>query len=106
MQALRQQITQRKVLISLLFLAIIMVVSVIVASRPSSDYLLFIYVRAEPSKEPQVTEVRSGYHSLKECQKAGQMFQISVKGKPTSFARCASGCSLAAETERDCATHD
>ncbi|SRR6266487_2524999 len=70
-----------------------------------SGYVLFIYAKTDPTdptKNPHIAEIRSGFSSRKACEEEGAIYNVSEDGKPISFARCASGCPLYAESERDC----
>ncbi len=73
-----------------------------------SGYVLFIYAKTDPTdpthptKNPHIAETRSGFSSRKACEEEGAIYNVGEGGKPYSFARCATGCPLYAETEQDC----
>ena len=73
-----------------------------------SGYVLFIYAKTDPTdpthptKNPHIAEIRSGYSTRKACEEEGAIYNVSEDGKPISFARCATGCPIYAESERDC----
>ena len=96
----------RTFIVAIILLLFVFVSYLIVFLTPSTDYVMFVYLRDSSSRIAQVKEVRSGFTSLLSCQQAGRVYANSVNGKPVSYFRCGTGCPLDADTEKDCKVHD
>jgi len=96
------------VIIGLILLASSVLGGILMHYFTPSGYVLFIYAKTDPTdqtnstKNPHIAEVRSGYSSRKACEEEEAIYNGSEYGKPISFARCATGCPLYAESEQDC----
>src|SRR5260370_41076918 len=90
------------VLVGIVLVAIAILVGAADRFFPHSGYVLFLYLDDGTTKASHIAEVESGFSSLRSCQERGVVFNSSINGRPHSFFRCAQGCPLSADTERDC----
>jgi hypothetical protein len=104
MKKLRSHKTVRIVIPILIILAMWVIAGLIAKYATTPGYVLFIYTQNRSTGTIRVAETQSGYRTLRECEAASQIYDLSVNGKQPSFARCAQECPIFAESERECNT--